>query len=396
MRRFNLSAWAVHHQALILFFIIALSIGGALSYQQLGRGEDPSFTIKLVTISAIWPGATAEDMQTQVADPIEKKLQELPYFDKVITYSKGSFTAMQVVFRDDAPPAKVPDLFYQLRKKLTDIRGNLPPDLIGPNINDEYGDVDSILYMMTGTGADYAQLKVIAEGMRQHLLKVPGVTKVNLYGTQDEKIYVEFSQAKLATLGVTPQALFDSLIKQNAVVPAGVVDTSAQRVPLRVTGALDGAKAVAETPVQAEGRVFRLGDIATVTRGFVDPPTYHIRQEGKPALGIGVVMAQGANILHLGEAVKKATAEGHRDKSDRRSAECGESRDQRIRQGVCRGVGDRAAGEFSGAGLAHRACGGAVGASGAGCGVHHHESDGDRSAPRHTRCADHRAWAAGR
>ena len=185
----------------------------------------------------------------------------------------------------------------------------MPAGLLGPVVNDEFSDVDSILYMMTSDGADYAQLKKAAEGMRQRLLKVPGVTKVDLYGTQDEKIFVEFSHAKLATLGITPQALFDSLAKQNNVVPAGTVETSSQRVPLRVTGALDGVKAVAETPVESNGRVFRLGDIATVTHGFVDPPSFMVRQEGKPALGIGVVTAKGANILELGKDVAEATAE---------------------------------------------------------------------------------------
>ena len=309
MKRFNLSAWAVAHPALVLFLIIAIGCAGFFSYLRLGRAEDPSFTIKVVVVSAIWPGATAKEMQEQVADPIEKKLQELPHFDKVQTYSKPSFTAMQVFFKDNTPPKEVPELFYQLRKKLSDIRGNLPSNLIGPNFNDEYGDVDSVLYMMTGDGADYAQMKKVAEGLRQRLLKVPGVTKVNLYGTQDEKIYVEFSHAKLATLGIAPQAIFDSLAKQNAVVPAGTVETSSQRVPLRVTGALDGARAVAETPVESNGRVFRLGDIATVRHGFVDPTSYEIRQEGKPALGIGVVTAKGANILELGDDVKKASAD---------------------------------------------------------------------------------------
>jgi len=309
MRRFNLSAWAVAHPALILFLILAIGAAGALSYLRLGRGEDPSFTIKLVVVSAIWPGATAKEIQEQVADPIEKKLQELPYFDKVQTYSKPSFTAMQVFFKDNTPPAEVPELFYQLRKKLSDIRGSLPSNLIGPNFNDEYGDVDSVLYMMTADGADYAQMKKVAEALRQRLLKVNGVTKVNLYGTQDEKIFVEFSHAKLATLGIAPQAIFDSLAKQNAVVSAGTVETSSQRVPLRVSGALDGAKAVAETPVESNGRVFRLGDIATVKHGYVDPPTYQIRQEGKAALGVGVVTAKGANILELGEDVRRATAE---------------------------------------------------------------------------------------
>src|SRR6201988_2994090 len=307
MKRFNLSAWAVSHPALVLFLMIALGVAGLFSYQRLGRAEDPFFTVKVVNVSVIWPGATAKEMQTQVADPIEKKLQELPYFEKVQTYSKPAFTAMQVTFKDSTSPKDVPYLFYLLRKKLVDVQGQLPGGLLGPVANDEFSDVDSILYMMTGDGADYAQLKKAAEGFRQRLLKVPGVTKVDLYGTQDERIYVEFSHAKLATLGITPRALLDSLAKQNNVVPAGTVETSSQRVPLRVPGALDGAKAVAETPVESNGRVFRLGDIATVTHGYVDPQTFVVRQEGKPAIGIGVVTAKGANILALGKDVETAT-----------------------------------------------------------------------------------------
>jgi multidrug efflux pump len=309
MKRFNLSGWAVSHPTLILFLMIALGAAGFFSYQRLGRAEDPFFTVKVVNVSVIWPGATSAEMQTQVADPIEKKLQELPFFEKVQTYSKPAFTAMQVTFKDSTPPKDVPYLFYLLRKKLLDVQGQLPSGILGPVVNDEFSDVDSILYMMTGDGADYAQLKKAAEGFRQRLLKVPGVTKVDLYGTQDERIYVEFSHAKLATLGITPQALFDSLAKQNNVTPAGTVETSSQRVPLRVTGALDGVKAVAETPVESNGRVFRLGDIATVTHGFVDPPSFVVRQEGKPALGIGVVTTKGANILELGKEVGKATDE---------------------------------------------------------------------------------------
>src|ERR1700736_3403555 len=309
MKRFNLSGWAVSHPTLILFLMIALGVAGYFSYGRLGRAEDPFFTVKVVNVSAIWPGATAAEMQSQVADPIEKKLQELPYFEKVQTYSKPAFTAMQVTFKDSTPPAQVPYLCYLLRKKLVDVQGQLPTGLLGPVVNDEFSDVDSILYMMTGEGADYAQLKKAAEGFRQRMLKVPGVTKVDLYGNQDERIYVEFSHAKLATLGITPQALFDSLAKQNNVTPAGTVETPSQRGPLLGTGALDGVKAVAETPVESNGRVFRLGDIATVTHGFVDPPTFVARQEGKPALGIGVVTAKGANILELGKEVENATAE---------------------------------------------------------------------------------------
>ena len=307
MKRFNLSAWAVHHSALVLFLILAIGAGGFLSFRLLGRAEDPNFTIKNVIVTAIWPGATAQEMQDQVSDRIEKKLQELPWFDKVVTYTKPGFTAMNVGFRDNTPARDVPQLFYQLRKKLGDVRGDLPRDLIGPNVNDEYGDVDSVLYMLTGDGADFAQMKKVAEGLRQQLLKVPGVTKVTLYGVQDERIFVEFSHAKLATLGIPPQALFDSLQKQNAVVPAGTIESGAQRIPLRITGALDGAKAVAETPVEAGGRVFRLGDIATVLRGFEDPSDFLVHQRGKPALGLGVVMAKGANILAFGETVRAAT-----------------------------------------------------------------------------------------
>jgi multidrug efflux pump len=309
MRRLNLSEWAVRHQALTLFLIIATLIAGAASYMRLGRAEDPSFTIKLANVTAVWPGASAREMQDQVSDRIEKKLQELPYFDKVVTYTKPSFTAMQVIFKDTTPPAQVPWLFYLLRKKLEDLRADLPANLVGPDVNDEFGDVDSVLYMLTGEGADYAQLKQIAESMRQRLLKLPDVSKVNLYGVQDQRIYVEFSQAKLANLGVTPQAIFDSLARQNAVAASGVFETSANRIPVRISGALSGAAAVAETPVESGGRVFRLGDVAEVTAGFKDPPTWLVRHEGKPALAVGVVTAKGGNILTLGEALQSAIDE---------------------------------------------------------------------------------------
>ncbi|MCC2105307.1 MAG: efflux RND transporter permease subunit, partial [Hyphomicrobiales bacterium] len=309
MRRLNLSEWAVRHQALTLFLIVATLVAGAFSYVKLGRAEDPSFTIKLANVTAIWPGASAREMQDQVSDRIEKKLQELPYFDRVQTYTKPSFTAMQVIFKDTTPPSQVPWLFYLLRKKLNDIRADLPSNLIGPDVNDEFGDVDSVQYMITGEGATYAQLKTIAEGLRQRLLKAPDVVKVNLYGVQGQRIFVEFSQPKLASLGVTPQAIFDSLARQNAVAASGVFETEANRIPVRVSGALTGAAAVAETPVEANGRVFRLGDVADVTDGFKDPPDFLVRYGGKPALAVGVVMAKGGNILTLGETLKHVMTE---------------------------------------------------------------------------------------
>lgn len=309
----NWSHWAVTHPALVLFLIIALFGGGMFSYFKLGRAEDPSFTIKVVVVTAIWPGATAREMQDQIADRIEKKLQELAYFDKIETYTKPGFTAMQMVFKDSTPAREVPGLFYQTRKKLDDLRRDLPAGVIGPNVNDEYGDVDSILYTLVNDNGDYAGLKREAELLRQRLLRVPNVTKVNIYGAQDERIYVEFSHAKLATLGISPSAIFDSLAKQNAVVPAGSIDTGAQRVPLRVTGALDGVAAVAETPVIANGRTFRLGDIATISHGYVDPPSFLVRQKGRPALAVGAVMQKGGNIVTLGKDIETAKADFLRD-----------------------------------------------------------------------------------
>ncbi|SEC01973.1 Multidrug efflux pump subunit AcrB [Rhizobiales bacterium GAS191] len=306
--RFNLSAWAVAHRPLALFFAIALALGGAFAYTRLGRAEDPNFTIKVANITAIWPGATSREMQDQVADPIEKKLQELAYFDRGRTYVTPGFMALQLSFRDYAPPNAVPELFYQLRKKLSDIRSDLPASLIGPNVNDEFGDVDSLLFMLTGKGASYRQLKDAAEDMKKALLRVPNVTKVNIYGAQDQTIFVDFDTAKLASLGVAPQTVFDSLSKQNAVAAAGTFETEGQHIPLRVTGALDGVDAVKETPVSANGVTFRLGDIANVTAGYADPPSFVVRQNGVPALGVGVVMAKGTNILSFGKDVQAALA----------------------------------------------------------------------------------------
>ena len=306
MISFNLSDWCVRHRALVLFLMIASMVSGAIAFRSLGRAEDPDFTVKVAIVTATWPGATAAEMQQQVADRIEKKLQTLPAFEKVMTYSKPSFAAMQVTFKDSTAAALVPELFYQMRKKIDDVRPELPPG-VGVAVDDEYGDVDSVLYALSAQGADYLELKKVAEGLRQRLLKVDGVIKVDLYGVQEPRIFVDFSHAKLATLGIDPQAIFASLARQNALEPAGTVETATTRVPLRVTGALEGVAGVAETPVAAGGRTFRLGDIATVTRGFADPPQALIREKGHPALAIGVVMAKGANLIQFGVDVEAAT-----------------------------------------------------------------------------------------
>jgi multidrug efflux pump subunit AcrB len=304
--RFNLSEWAITHRALVLFMIIVLGAAGTYSYFNLGRAEDPNFTIKVMVINVAWPGATATEMQAQVADKIEKKLQELPYLDRVESYSTPGVSFVQVYLRDSTPPPQVKGLWYQVRKKVGDIRGDLPDNIIGPNFNDEFGDVYSAMYMLTADGLSLADLKARALDIRQRLLRVPNVNKVDIIGEQPEKIFIELSHAKLATLGVKPQQIFENVTKQNMVVPGGSIETSADRINLRVTGAFSGAEAIAEVPVQVDGRVFRLGDIATVRRGYQDPPSFIVRQGGKPALGLGVSMQDGANIVTLGKDLQAA------------------------------------------------------------------------------------------
>jgi multidrug efflux pump len=306
MSRFNLSQWAITHRALVLFMILVLGAAGTYSYFNLGRAEDPSFTIKVMVMNVAWPGATASEMQTQVADKIEKKLQALPYLDRVETYSTPGVSFVQIILRDSTPPPQVKELWYQVRKKVGDIRGELPNGIIGPNFNDEFGDVYSAMYMLSAEGLSLADLKARAEDIRQRLLRVPNVNKVDIIGEQPEKIFIEFSHAKLATLGITPQQIFESAAKQNAVVSGGSVETSADRINLRVTGAFSGVDAVASVPVQAGGSVFRLGDIANVRRGYQDPPTFIVREGGKPAIGLGVSMQDGANISTLGKDLKAA------------------------------------------------------------------------------------------
>jgi multidrug efflux pump subunit AcrB len=306
MKRFNLSEWAITHQALVLFTILVLGAAGIYSYLQLGRAEDPSFTIKTTVINVAWPGATATEMQTQVADKIEKKLQELPYLDRVETYSQPGASFVQVYLVDTTPPAKVKELWYQVRKKVGDIKGDLPAGISGPSFNDEYGDVYSAIYMLTADGLSLAELKTRVEDVRQRLLRVPNVNKVDIIGERPQKIFIELSHAKLATLGITPQQIFDSVARQNAVTSGGSVETAADRINLRVTGAFSGIDAIAAVPVQVEGRIFRLGDIATIKRGYEDPPSFIVREGGKPALGLGVSMQDGGNIITLGENLKTA------------------------------------------------------------------------------------------
>ena len=309
MSRFNLSAWAVTHQALVLFLIMAISIAGISAYTQLGRAEDPSFTIKVMIVQAFWPGATAKEMQLQVADRIEKRLQELPYFDYVKTYSRPGATVIQLSLKDTVPSRLVPEIWYQARKKSTDIKQDLPEGVIGPVFNDEYGDVFSAVYMISGDGLKLSELKDYAEMIRQRLLSVSDVTKVDIVGSIDQRIYIEYSYRKLSTLGVPPASIIDSIHKQNIIAPAGFVDTAADRVHVRVSGAFTGADAVAAVPIEAGGRILRLGDITDVKRGYQDPPSFIVRHQGRPAVGVVVAMRDGSNVLELGEHLAAAVKE---------------------------------------------------------------------------------------
>ena len=300
MSGFNLSALAVRERAVTLFLIVALVAVGAFSYAKLGRAEDPPFTVKTFTVIAIWPGATAQEMQNLVADPLEKRVQELQWYDRVETYTRPGLAALSVTLRDTTPPADVPEQFYQARKKLGDTSHLLPEGVQGPFINDEYSDVDFSVYALEGHGLPERQLVRVAETIRQRLLHVPGVRKIDIMGERPERVFVEFDYARLSTLGVAPQDVFAALSKQNAVTPAGSIDTSGPQMFLRLDGALDDLQAIRDTPIVSDGRSLRLSDIATVRRGYEDPPTLLIRHGGEPSLVLNVVMKDGWNGLTLG------------------------------------------------------------------------------------------------
>ncbi|MBR0659362.1 efflux RND transporter permease subunit [Neoroseomonas oryzicola] len=301
---FNLSDWGVRNGALTLFLIVMLGAAGAMAYLRLGRAEDPGFTIKVMVVTAQWPGATAEEMQRHVADPIESRLQDLPYLDRVETFTRPGQAAMTVVLRDTTPPREVQNLWYQVRKKVGDMRHMLPAGVIGPFFDDEYSDVWSAIYAVTG--ADNAELVRQAEALRARLLRVPGVDKVRIFGEQPQRIHVEVAHARLASLGLQPQAILDALARHNPVTPAGVVEGSATRLHLRVDGGFDGLAAVREVPVAANGRSLRLGDIAEVTRGFADPASSGIRQGGENAVLLAVAKQPGVNVLTLGHDLAAA------------------------------------------------------------------------------------------
>ncbi len=304
MRTFNLSALAVRERAVTLFFIFASACAGIYAYFHLGRAEDPSFTIKVLTVTAVWPGATAQEMQDLVAEPLEKRLQELRWYDRVETITRPGLALMTLQLIDKTPPKEVPDQFYQARKKLGDEARKLPQGAIGPFANDEYSDVSFALYSVEAPGFPLRQLTRVAEELRQRFLHVPGVKKVDIVGEQQERIFVEFSYPRLTMLGISPADIFSALSRQNAVTPAGSVDTDGAQVFVRLDGAYTDIDRIRDTPIVAGKQSFKLSDVANVTRGYEDPATFVIRHNGKSSLLLSIVMKEGWNGLDLGDALR--------------------------------------------------------------------------------------------
>ena len=300
MTRFNLSEWALNNKSLLRYFIVVLALIGIWSYAGLGQSEDPPFTFKVMVVQTQWPGATAREVGLQVTDKIEKKLQEIPELDYLRSYSKPGESNVFVVIKDSLAASKVPDVFYQVRKKIGDIRYTLPPGVIGPFFNDEFGDTFGNIYALTGEGYNDAQFRDYAERIKLEILRVPDVAKVDLIGLQDEKIFIELSNTKLATLGVSFDQVQKILETQNAITASGSFETATDRIYLRPTGAFDSVESIRDIAIRANGQLFRLGDVADVKRGYADPQNPRVRYDGKNALGIAVSMREGGDILILG------------------------------------------------------------------------------------------------
>jgi multidrug efflux pump len=305
MKQLNLSEWALRHQSMVLYLIIVFMIAGAISFFQLGRAEDPDFTFKVMVVRTLWPGASAQQVEQQLTERIEKKLAETPWVDVLRTASKPGESLTIVILKDYTPKTEVPEAWRQVRKKLDDIRHTLPAGVQGPFPNDEFGDVQMKIFALTSrddqAGYGMGDLRREADRLARELRRVEDVKKIELIGVQDEKIYIDVSPARLAAMGLVPTQVFDALQRQNAVAPAGHVETETDRVRLRVSGPFDSVDALRETTLAVGGRSFRLGDIGKITRGLADPPQPRMRVAGREAVGLGIVMARGGNVIALGE-----------------------------------------------------------------------------------------------
>ncbi|MDO9031879.1 MAG: efflux RND transporter permease subunit [Hydrogenophaga sp.] len=305
--RFNLSQWALDHQAFTRYLMIVLMLLGVAAYFQLGQDEDPPFTFRAMVVRAYWPGATAQQMAEQVSDRIEKTLQEVPYADKIRSYSKPGESVVLFQVKDSSPPDEVPQIWYTTRKKIGDMRSTLPQGVVGPFFNDEFGDVFGVIYALQGEGFSPADLKQVADDVRQRLLRVKDVNKVELFGVQDEKLYVEISQKRLAVLGLDMPQVLAALGQQNAVESAGAVQAQGDAVQVRVGGAFNSSEELRAMPIRAaNGTQLRLGDIADIHLGYADPVQVKVRHNGEDSIALGISMAKGGDIIALGEALKGA------------------------------------------------------------------------------------------
>ncbi|HEU4621828.1 MAG TPA: efflux RND transporter permease subunit, partial [Burkholderiaceae bacterium] len=296
----NLSRWALEHRSFTRYILVALLLGGIFAYGTLGQDEDPPFTFRAMAIRAVWPGASGEQIAEQVVDKLEKKLQETPYVDKIRSYSKPGEAVIILQLKDSTPPKAVPDAWYQARKKLGDIRGTLPPGVLGPFFNDEFGDTFGTIYGLTADGFTYEDVRRYAEFVRQQMLRVPNVAKVELFGVQDERVWIEFSHRKFAQLGISIQQIVEALGSRNAVEGSGVLVTPTDNVQIRVTGQFLSLDDIRNLELRANGNTIRLGDFAEIKRGYIDPPREKLRFNGKDAIGIGISMQKGGDIIQLG------------------------------------------------------------------------------------------------
>ncbi|MFG0714900.1 efflux RND transporter permease subunit [Stenotrophomonas geniculata] len=300
MRRFNLSEWALANRPLVLFAMLAFALIGAWSYKHLGQSEDPPFTFKAMVVRTLWPGATAEQVSRQVTEPIEKALMNTGEYEFIRSYSRPGESQVIFMARDSLRSRQIPDLWYQVRKRVGDIRPTLPREIVGPFFNDEFGDTYGNIYALTGKGFDYAVMRDYADRIQLELQRVPDVGKIDLVGLQDEKVWIELSNTRLATLGVSMQQVQQALADQNAVTGTSFFETATDRVQLRVTGQFNDIDAIRQFPIRAGDRTVHLGDIAEVKRGFADPASPKMRFMGEEAIGLAVAMKDGGDILKLG------------------------------------------------------------------------------------------------
>ncbi|MBJ2158106.1 efflux RND transporter permease subunit [Variovorax sp. IB41] len=307
---FNLSKWALDHAPLTRYLMVVLMVLGAFAYFQLGQDEDPPFTFRAMVVRTYWPGATAQQVAEQVTDKLERTLQEAPYADKIRSYSKPGESQIIFQIKDSSKAAEVANVWYTVRKKIGDMRNTLPPGVQGPFFNDDFGDVYGVIYALESEGFSYAELKTLADETRQQLLRVKDVAKVDQFGVQDEKVYVEISQKRLAQLGLDFNAVLAQLGSQNAVESAGTIQSPLDVVQVRVAGQFTSVDQLREMPIRGtSGNQLKLGDIAEIRRGYIDPPAVKVHHQGKEVIALGVSMAKGGDIIALGKALKVATAQ---------------------------------------------------------------------------------------